>query len=298
MIRPYVLLKIFILQTYRSYFVDDEASDSEASDHSDSEETIDLRLRQKHESVPLRKRGHRNIYETVVDRLEAEAQQALAQREHRQVFSPRRRKAVSPPGIAPTPVDSPSPVDSAPPAFEELTVDTCTGPATIRLPLVPNEDELSRETRIFTLEAEVQRTRERQEIARMAGQIRTANPPASPYLANTATSAPSSPAALPFSEHAPPPSLSSPAAASPRPDSDPELDESIMTDPFGLAAVQRPREPLLFPPLSVSTLETLSLFQNYHSSALDELDGYDSNEDFGGSNSDEVPTSKEANILM
>jgi hypothetical protein len=71
---------------------------------------------------------------------------------------------------------SPSPPVEPPLAYEEITVETCTGPATIRLPLVQHEDELSREQRIFSLEADVQKTREREEISRMAARIRATHP--------------------------------------------------------------------------------------------------------------------------
>ncbi|KAF9059898.1 hypothetical protein BDP27DRAFT_1430731 [Rhodocollybia butyracea] len=270
-------------KTYRSFFIDDEASESDSSDHSDSEDIIKQRLRQKNESVPLRKRGQRSAYETVVDRLEAEAQEAQARRPQRERTSHRISRAKSPQSSS-----SPPPPISLPPpsAYEELTVETCTGPATIRLPLIPDEDELSRETRIYELESEVQLVRQREEIARMAASIRAAHP--DPVPAGTASTSSTSPSFVgPVSSPGSPPldiplssysaplrrSSTSPAMASPDLDSEEECDSSLI-DPFGLSAIPR-REPLLFPPLAVSTLETSWLFPSNRRSALDYLAAYE-----------------------
>jgi hypothetical protein len=87
--------------------------------------------------------------------------------------------------------------------------------------LIQGEDELTRETRIFELEAEIQRVREQQEIARMAGRIHAAHP-------NTVSSTPLSSSGL----H--PPALpSSPATGFPSSNSDPEEPDVSLTDPFG-----------------------------------------------------------------
>ncbi|KAF9070981.1 hypothetical protein BDP27DRAFT_1419509 [Rhodocollybia butyracea] len=324
---------------YRSFFVDDEASESDSSEQSDTEDIVLQRLRQKKESVPLRTRGQRSEYETVVDRLEVEAQEALAQREQRAVSAhhlPRRNGLHGPPipsspspiGLPPSSINAPtSSVDSTPPVYEELTVVTCTGPATIRLPLVPGEDELSRETRIFDLENEIQRVREREEIARMAVSIRAAHAIVHPVPASTFPSSPSlvppvpdsiapSQALVPAPGSAPsldisassatpfqassgllPPLPSSPAEASPNINSEAEEDYSFLIDPFGLSSVRKTREPLLFPPLAASKLETLSLFSNIQrSTALDDLAGYE-DDDTEGSLQEEGATSTVVHLL-
>jgi hypothetical protein len=133
------------------------------------------------------------VYETVVARLEADVQEELAQGERRQAMS--RKVRPGPPSPSPPPSTSTSPHVDDLSQFEELTVDTCSGPVTILLPLVPNEDELSRETRIFELEEEVLRARERQEIERLAGRIRKANPDRVPRA--PASDTPASPSLVP-----------------------------------------------------------------------------------------------------
>lgn len=274
--------------------------------------------------MPLRKRGQRSVFESVVDKLEAEAQEVLAQREQRQASSQhlsRQSHPPSPPIGAPSRVDRPR-VDSPPPSpqYEEITVDTCAGPATIRLPLVPGEDELSREIRIFDLEAELQKDRERLEIARIAARIRDAHPdtapPApvtSPPLRPPATLPPAyNPLASPLAQPPTPtpnptasldiasdissplfPSLSSPAAPSPSPNLDSEEDDLVLKDPFRVSSWRQSREPSLFPPLPASKPGTLFLFPKRRT-ALDDLKVYDDDET-KSTNSDEVPISEVAN---
>lgn len=257
----------------------------------------------------------------MVDRLEAEAQQALLQREQRVApsHSLHKRTGSPNPPISTPPAHTLSPRIGSPPpaneAYEELTVDTCNGPAIIRLPLVPGEDEFSRETRIFELENKVQRIREQEEIARMAASIRAAHPetvpaPNSPpsLVPPIPTSCPPSPSLVP-PEPAPtypPPfdvrsvgtplqrssGLSSPPTGSPN--SEVEDDNLFLNDPFRLSAVRKTREPSIFPPLAAYKLETLS---NNRPSALDYLAGYE-DDDIDGSIPDEGANSMVGHLPM
>lgn len=263
----------------------------------------------------------------MVDKLEARAQEAALQREQRPPSSPSDQRQKIHSSISPPP---PPPSIAPPPAYEELTVETCTGPATIRLPLLPNEDELTHEQRIFALQDEVQRAREREEISRMAAAIRAAHPdlvpastPASPsLLINTSVPSVSTPsitsntavAPIPVGPDAllatsPSPIIPSLIDDRPRPalssSPDSEPDTLMPNDPFRLFTLRKTREPLVFPPLAASKLETLSFFSRNRQSALDALCMYE-DEDHEPSTAevnnpstpDEAPASKIANIQM